>query len=113
MKLSVCLLTRQAEDRIGRAVQSVAGLGAEVVVGDTGSRDDTVAAATAAGARVVQIPWQDDFGDAQNRTMDAATGDWVLWLNPDEELVRPDPALLSSLLLNPGVLAYGVRVQEL
>ena len=24
MKLSVCLLTRQAEDRIGRAVQSVA-----------------------------------------------------------------------------------------
>src|SRR6516165_4074395 len=112
MSLSICLLTRDAEPRIGAALRSVADLGAEVIVADTGSTDGTVAAARAAGARVLTIAWHDDFAAAQNEALSQATGDWVLWLNPDEELSPNPPERLAALLARPEVLAYGVGVQE-
>src|SRR5205085_4190194 len=112
MTLTVCLVTRDAEASLPRALRSVAPLGAEVVVGDTGSRDRTVEVAQALGATVCPIAWQDDFAAAQNQVLACATGDWVFWLNPDEELVAADPAPLEALLARPEALAYVVRVQE-
>jgi glycosyltransferase involved in cell wall biosynthesis len=112
MSLSICLLTRDAMPQVERALRSVASLGAQIVVGDTGSRDDTVAAVKAMGATVCVIPWQDDFAAAQNQTLDAATSDWVLWINPDEELVSVGREPLATLMARPEALAYGVRVQE-
>jgi hypothetical protein len=79
---------------------------------DTGSTDRTVAVAEEKGARVHVFAWDDDFAAACNFALERATGDWVLWLNPDEELVTPGPALLP-LLSREDVLAYWVRVQEL
>jgi hypothetical protein len=112
MSLSICLLTRDAEPRIGAALRSVADLGAEVIVADTGSTDGTVAAARAAGSRVLTVAWHDDFAAAQNEALSQATGDWVLCLNPDEELSPYPREQLVALLARPEVLAYGVRVQE-
>jgi tetratricopeptide (TPR) repeat protein len=106
------LLTRDAESNLARALHSVAPLGAEVIVADTGSRDGTVQVARALGATVHVIPWQDDFGTAQNQALDLASGDWVLWLNPDEEWMSAAPELLADFLARPEALAYVVRVQE-
>lgn len=113
MSLSVCLLTRNAERSIERAVRSVAGLAAEVIVIDTGSTDGTIPAAQALGAKVHRVPWQDDFGAAQNRALEQATGAWVLWLNPDEELLPAGCDQMADLLARPQTLAYVVRVQEM
>jgi hypothetical protein len=112
MSLSICLLTRDAMPQVERAVRSVASLGAQVVIGDTGSRDNTVAAVNAMGAAVCVIRWQDDFAAAQNQVLAAAKGDWVLWLNPDEELVSVGHEPLSALLARSEALAYVVRIQE-
>ena len=55
------------------------------------------AVAEGLGARVCRIEWADDFAAACNAALDAATGDWVLLLNPDEE-VDPGgrPALAAA-----------------
>ena len=57
------------------------GLADEMVVVDTGSTDDTIAVAEAAGARVERIDWPGDFAPARNRAMDflRATGCWC-WM---------------------------------
>lgn len=112
MSLSICLLTRDAYPHIERALRSVAPLGAEVILGDTGSRDGTVEAAQALGATVVAVPWADDFGAAQNLVLDRARGDWVLWLNPDEEYVGAAREPLAALLARPDALAYLVRIEQ-
>jgi len=112
MSLSICLITRDAERNIERVLRSVALLRCEVVVADTGSRDGTVDAALALGASVHLIPWQDDFAAAQNEALGRAAGDWILWLNPDEELVPRGWERLPDLLARPDALAYSVRVQE-
>lgn len=112
MHLTICILTRDAEDRIERAVRSVAGLGAEVLVGDTGSSDDTRTVAQAQGARVVAIDWQDDFAAAQNKLVAVAKGSWILWLNPDEELLAEGRGELPALLARADACGYLVRVEQ-
>jgi len=112
MSLSICLITRDAAENMERVLRSVASLEAEVIVADTGSKDGTAAAAQALGANVCVLDWQDDFAAAQNQALERATGDWVLWLNPDEELISPKTEPFLALLARPEALAYVLRVQE-
>lgn len=111
-RLSVCLLVRDEESNLERALGSVAGLADEVVVVDTGSTDRTVAVAEALGARVEVIDWDDDFAAGRNRALELATGDWVLWLNPDEELLPESGPALRAALEADDVFAFAVRVRH-
>lgn len=112
MSLSVCLVTRNEEDNMGRVLRSVAGVASEVIVVDTGSTDRTAEAAAALGARVNQFPWGDDFSAARNYALDQASNDWVLWLNPDEELLPEGRESVKESLAHPDVPAYAVRVRD-
>jgi hypothetical protein len=113
MALSVCLLTRNEEANLPRVLASVAGLADEVVVADTGSTDRTREVAAQRGARVYSVGWQDDFAAGRNSALARATGDWVLWLNPDEEFLADSRDQLRACLANQSAFGYLVRVQEL
>jgi hypothetical protein len=90
----------------------VASLGAEIVVGDTGSTDATRQICDRFNATVIAIPWRDDFADAQNQVLAFAKGDWILWLNPDEELVAGTVSCLPNLICDKSVLAYAIRIRH-
>lgn len=113
MRLSVCTVTRNEETKMERLIRSVKGIADEVIVADTGSTDRTVEVAAGLGAKVSTIKWQDDFSAARNFALDQAAGDWILWLNPDEELVPVVRPNLDALLNRDSALAYLLRVQEL
>ena len=111
MSVTACLITRNHEKSLARAIGSVAGFASEVVVADTGSTDRTVAIAQELGAKVIAVTWDDDFAAATNVAFDAATGEWILLLNPDEDVNAAGiPALKAALL--PGAYALQVRVQH-
>jgi tetratricopeptide (TPR) repeat protein len=112
MTLSVCFLTRNDEARIGRAIRSVSGVADQVIVADTGSVDRTARIAAELGAELIQHPWEDDFSAGRNFTISRATADWILWLNPDEELIPPNPLTLRQTLSAEGVFAYFVAIQN-
>lgn len=127
LPLSVCLIVRDEEKTLGRALHSVRPLAREIVVVDTGSRDRSRQIARDAGARVIAAPWQDDFSHARNVAVEAATSDHILMLDADEEL-RPEshealrrasgrPALAQlvhvQLLYPPGVQIEGEGAQVL
>jgi glycosyltransferase involved in cell wall biosynthesis len=101
MALTVCLLTRNDESRLGRALPSVAGIADELLVADAGSTDRTIEVARAFGARVLSVSWEDDFGQARNQALAEARGDWLLWLNPDEEFDRSTTAALHACVQEP------------
>jgi Glycosyl transferase family 2 len=113
MRLTVCFLTRNEEKHLGQALRSVQGLADQIVVADTGSTDRTVEIARALGAEVYAHAWADDFAAGRNFALERATGDWVLWLNPDEELLALSHTLVRQCINRPDAFAYGVVVQEL
>jgi glycosyltransferase involved in cell wall biosynthesis len=87
MRISLCMIVRDEEENLARCLRSVEGIVDESCVVDTGSKDRSREIATALGARVVDVPWDDHFAEARNASLDLATGDWVLVLDADEELV--------------------------
>jgi hypothetical protein len=111
MSVTACLITRNHEKSLGRAITSVKGFATEVVVADTGSTDRTAAIAQELAAKVIAVKWEDDFAAASNAALDAATGEWVLLINPDEELDAAGVPALNAALV-PGAFALRVRVQH-
>jgi tetratricopeptide (TPR) repeat protein len=97
LRLSLCMIVRDEQEMLPRCLEAVAGAVDEIVIVDTGSRDETIEIACAFGARVIERPWTGSFADARNASFDAATGDWLLYLDADEVLVREDAELLRSL----------------
>ena len=67
-----------------RCVRSMAAVCREVIVVDSGSTDDTVALAAAAGARVVHQAWL-GFAAQKNLAISLAAQPWVLLLDADGE----------------------------
>jgi len=96
--LTISLIVRNEEQSLGRCLDSVQGLGDEIVVVDTGSTDGTREVAAGRGARVFDFPWCDDFAAARNETLRHATGRWVLWLDADEYFDEANRAKVKSLV---------------
>lgn len=87
------VITKNEADRIDRCLQSMQGLCSEILVLDSGSSDDTVAIARAAGARVEHQDWL-GFAAQKNAAIALAHEPWVLLLDADEWLgVGAAPAL--------------------
>lgn len=83
-RLSVCIIAKDEEANLRRAIESVRGVAFEVIVLDTGSTDRTVEIARELGARVELTRWEGDFSRARNQAIALATGDWILSLDADE-----------------------------
>ncbi len=84
MQLSVTIITKNEEANIRRCLDSVR-FAHEIVVLDSGSGDDTVRICEDFGCRVFSVPWQ-GFGLTKQAAVDAASCDWVLSVDADEEL---------------------------
>jgi len=113
MSLSVCFLTRNEEANIARALRSVVGVADEVIVADTASQDRTAQIAADMGAKVIQYQWDEDFAAGRNFTVAQATGEWILWMNADEELLPSCHAHLKACLPLPRIFGYFVVLQNL
>lgn len=95
--LSACLIVRDEADNLPRCLRSLEGVVDEIVVVDTGSVDDTADIARRAGAKVFSFPWCDDFSAARNESIGHASGDWILWIDGDDELQQRSPDTLRQL----------------
>ncbi len=93
VSIAATLIVRNEARCLARCLESVAPWVDKMVVLDTGSTDDTVAIAQAAGAEVHHLPWPDSFSIARNHVLDLADSDWALMLDADEWLVAGGEAL--------------------
>jgi glycosyltransferase involved in cell wall biosynthesis len=93
-RLSACLITSNEEHNLPRVLSSIKGVADETVVVDCGSKDRTQEIAREHGAKVVTHAWT-NFAEQKNIAAAAASNDWILSLDADEEL---SPELRSALL---------------
>lgn len=111
--LSLSMIVRDEAQRLGACLEAVQGFVDEVVILDTGSRDDTVAIARGFGAEVHEVPWPGDFAPARNQALELVRGDWVLVLDADEVLRPEARAPLRALMAQPDVLLINLLRHEL
>ena len=110
--LSACLIVKDEQDVLPECLRALSGLADEVVVYDTGSTDGSQACARAAGARVVQGEWHDDFGRARNAALACCTGTWVLSVDADE-IVDGNPTVVRATLEAAYVDAFALEIVNL
>lgn len=82
--LSLCMIVRDEEHCIERALQSAKARVQEIIVVDTGSVDRTVDVAKKYADRLESFTWIDDFSAARNYSLEFATQPWILVLDADE-----------------------------
>ncbi|MCB9496307.1 MAG: glycosyltransferase [Fibrobacteria bacterium] len=98
LPLSICLIVKNEEANLPALLESLAGLGAELIVVDTGSTDRTVQIAQSAGAKVRHFSWTGDFAAARNVSLEAATRSWVMWMDADDRLPASSRPALQALV---------------
>jgi len=86
VKLSLHMIVRNAEHKLGRTLDSVKSFVDEMVIVDTGSTDGTKALAERYGATVYDYEWADDFSAARNFSLSKTTGDWITWFDAGDVL---------------------------
>ena len=106
LPLSLCVITRDAAAQIADCLASAA-FADEVVVVDSGSRDDTVELARHRGARVIERGWP-GFGAQKQFAVGAAAHDWVLCLDADERVTPELAAAIAREMAAPRAAGYAV-----
>ena len=112
-RLSLCMIVKDEARMLPGFLERVHGLWDELVVVDTGSTDATVAILESAGATVLHQAWRHDFAYARNYSLQAATGDWIIFLDPDEYVSAQFAGQARALLEDPQVGAATVSMQLL
>ena len=112
--VALCVIARNEEQFIAKCLDSARPFVDEIVVVDTGSTDSTREIARAHGARVEAFTWCDDFAAARNFAIEAATADWILMLDADEELDPASGPQLRRLAteLPAGIIAYAISIEN-
>lgn len=106
--LSVIIITCNEEKHIARCIQSVAWA-KQIVVLDSGSKDNTVAIAKSLGAQVIETDWP-GFGIQKQRALNFATEEWVLNLDADEFLAEQDKDRLIQAMNHKNIDAFKLPI---
>lgn len=100
-RISQCMIVKNEEKNMERALSWGKKIMWEQIVVDTGSTDHTVELAERMGAKVYFFPWMDDFAAAKNFAMEKAEGDWIAFLDADEYMMPEDVATIKEILDTP------------
>lgn len=111
--VSLCMIVRDEEDKIGACLESARPYVQEMIVVDTGSQDRTVEIAREQGASVFFLQWTEHFAEARNFALKQASGQWILVLDADEVLTAVDSSRFTELLSDETAAGYYLTIRHL
>jgi len=109
--LSVCMIVKNEEENIARAIKSFLPFADEIIVNDTGSTDRTLEIVRSLPkTKVIQSEWKADFSYARNLSLDAATCAWCLWMDADDYVPPDQVESFLKLKTAPLDRAFGFQI---
>lgn len=97
-KISAFIIAKNEEAKIETALKSLVSFCDEVILVDTGSTDRTKEIALNYTDRIYDFKWIDDFSAARNFALSKCSGNWIIYLDADDELSLPSQNSLKKLI---------------
>lgn len=86
LDLSICMIVKDEEENLRELLPWIRNCGAEIIIVDTGSLDNSKSMIKEAIGIVHDFKWIRDFAAARNYSLSLATCSWVLWLDADDRI---------------------------
>jgi len=115
VKLSAAMMMRDEEKNIAKVLGSIKDIADEIIIIDTGSTDKSMEIARSFGdkVKIYEHPWEDNFSLHRNQGIGYCTGDWILVIDADEELVGEKEGLKEMLSkLSPEYNGVSMKCQD-
>jgi len=108
MKISVLVTAKNSARTIEKCLSSLS-FANEIILVDSGSTDDTVSIAEELGATVYHQQWL-GYGPQKNFGASKAQGDWLLFIDSDEEVTPELQLAIIKTIENPKFNIYWIRI---
>ena len=96
-RLSVCMIVKNEAHQLSEILSQCKSFADEIIVVDTGSKDNTKEVALCYTDEVFDFEWCDDFSAARNYSLRKATGDYALIVDADDRLTSEDQERIDKL----------------
>ncbi len=96
--LSVCLVVKNEARYLAKCLESVSNAADEIIVVDTGSTDESLEIAGKYTDMAYSVKWRDDFSKVRNYALNKAKGEWILFLDGDEELTPESVPVIKGVI---------------
>lgn len=111
MDFSICIIGKNEERTVRRTLKSIVGLGDEIIFIDTGSKDSTREIVKEYTNKIYDFPWSENFSEAKNFAIEKSTGQWIFFIDCDEELEAEGAKKILDLLENnPSKEGYYLKI---
>jgi glycosyltransferase involved in cell wall biosynthesis len=111
VQLSVVIICKDGGPGLEQALQSVQGLGGEILVYDSGSSDNSKQIAAGYGAKILSGTWE-GYGRNRWKAVQLATYDWILMLDTDEAIDEILKESISRIDLEKRNVVYNLRYKN-
>lgn len=91
------MIVKDEEEVIERCLESVKDIVDEIIIVDTGSKDNTKQIVSKFTDKIYDFDWVDDFSKARNFSFSKATKDYILWLDADDVFLEEDREKFKKL----------------
>ena len=109
MKVSLCMIIKNEADNLDFCLASVQGAVDEIIIIARDTADNREGIARDFGAQVVK--WQGNLNDACNEALAMATGDWILFLDGNEQLASESVAALPLIIEDESISGFFLRLE--
>lgn len=108
MKLSAVVITKNEAENIQRCLDALTFADERIVI-DAESTDNTATIAKQCGATVFTNPWL-GYGPQKNFGLQKAQGEWVLFIDADEEVSKELAAEIMAAIASSDVDFYWLKI---
>lgn len=107
-QISVIIIAKNEAENIGDCILSAQLISNNIIVADSGSRDNTREIVLQKAATLLQVDWK-GYGQTRNEAAKIAAHDWVLTLDADERITEKLAVYINSLVFTNDKIVYGFK----
>jgi glycosyltransferase involved in cell wall biosynthesis len=111
MNISVIIICKNGSARLAETLESVQGIGKEILLYDSGSSDNSVEIARSYGAVIAHGTWE-GYGRNRYKASRLAVCDWILMLDTDEVLDEELKEAILHIDLAKEDMVYNMRYKN-